>query len=145
MATKVQVVFDCHDEQRMVEFWATALHYRVPDPPEPYLRWSDYWRSFDLPDDEVDDSTNWIEDPDGVGPRVVFLVVPESKVVKNRLHLDLGISGGRDVPMDVRRQRIDAEASRLVAAGATQLRVTDSPHHYAIAMLDPEGNEFDLN
>ena len=145
MATRVQVVFDCHDEQRMVEFWATALHSAVPDPPAPFLRWSDYWRSFDLPDEEVTESTNWIEDPDGVGPRIVFLVVPADKVVKNRLRLDLGVSGGRDDPMDVRRQRVDDEAARLVAAGATQLRVMETTHHHAIAMHDPEGNEFDIN
>ena len=33
----------------------------------------------------------------------------------------------------------------LVAAGATKVRVLEAPNHYAIAMIDPEGNEFDLN
>lgn len=145
MATKIQVAIDCHDEQLLVRFWSAALHYVVPDPPEPFTRWSDYWRSLDLPDEEVTDSTNRIEDPNGVGPRLVFMVVPEDKIVKNRLHLDLAVSGGREVPIDVRRPRVDAEAARLVAAGATQLRVLEATGHYAIAMLDPEGNEFDLN
>ncbi|MGI8993791.1 MAG: VOC family protein [Nocardioidaceae bacterium] len=84
-------------------------------------------------------------DPDGVGPRIVFLEVPEAKVVKNRVHLDLSVSGGHEVPMDKRRERIDAEAGRLVAAGATKLRVLEATGHYAWAMHDPEGNEFDLN
>lgn len=40
-----------------------------------------------------------------------------------------------------------AEAERLVALGATVIRVLSEPldDHYAIAMTDPEGNEFDIN
>jgi hypothetical protein len=63
-----------------------------------------------------------IIDPAGHGPRIWFQVVPEGKTVKNRLHLDIGVSGGRSVPIEVRRQRVDAEAARLAAAGATIVR-----------------------
>jgi Glyoxalase-like domain len=54
-------------------------------------------------------ATTILVDPDGVRPRIWFQPVPKSKVVKNRVHLDLGVSGGRRVP--------------LAAAGATCLRV----------------------
>jgi hypothetical protein len=38
----------------------------------------------------------------------------ESKVVKNRVHLDLGVSGGRTVPVEIRKERVEAEAGRLI-------------------------------
>jgi Glyoxalase-like domain len=36
---------------------------------------------------------------------------------------------------------------QVVAAGATKVRELAGPgvDHYAMAMLDPEGNEFDIN
>jgi len=51
------------------------------------------------------------------------------------------------VDFGVRRERVDAEASRLTALGATSTRVLQQEglDHYAIAMTDPEGNEFDIN
>jgi hypothetical protein len=87
-----------------------------------------------------------IVDPAGRGPRVWFQQVPEPKAVKNRIHLDLGVGGGRDVPLEIRAGRVAAEVERLVAAGAGVLRVTDEPGagQYAVSMRDPEGNEFDV-
>jgi Glyoxalase-like domain len=74
-------------------------------------------------------------------------VVPEPKTVKNRLHLDVRVSGGRAVPIETRRQRVDAEARRLADLGATMVGVLSEEgiDHYAVAMKDPEGNEFDIN
>jgi hypothetical protein len=73
--------------------------------------------------------------------------LPERKAVKNRLHLDLGVSGGRAVPIETRRQRVDAEASRLAGLGGAIVGVLNTAglDHYAVAMKDPEGNEFDIN
>ena len=71
MATRIQVAVDCHDSKLMVDFWATALHYVMPDPPAPFTRWSEYWRSFDLPEEEIDDHPSMVVDPDGVGPRKI--------------------------------------------------------------------------
>jgi hypothetical protein len=55
--------------------------------------------------------------------------------------------GGRDVPLRTRRERVDAEVRRLTELGATAVRVLqqDDLDHYAVAMTDPEGNEFDVN
>jgi hypothetical protein len=40
-----------------------------------------------------------------------------------------------------------AEARRLTGLGATMVRVSaeEGLDHYAVAMTDPEGNEFDIN
>jgi Glyoxalase-like domain len=82
-----------------------------------------------------------------VGPRVWFQPVPEAKVVKNRVHLDLDVGGGRTAPLAERRRRVDAEADRLVAAGATRFRALseEGVDHYGVVMQDPEGNEFCLH
>jgi hypothetical protein len=73
-------------------------------------------------------------------------------VLKNRLHLDVHASGGRSVvdlsvPLAARRERVDAEARRLAALGATITGAleADGLDHYAVGMKDPEGNEFDVN
>lgn len=86
-------------------------------------------------------------DPKGVGPRVWFQRVPEPKTVKNRVHLDLKVGGGRDVPLALRRERVDGEVARLTALGATILYAMDEPNgmdYYAVVLQDPEGNEFCL-
>ncbi len=71
-----------------------------------------------MPEDELGIGADCIIDPGGRGPRIWFQVVPERKAVKNRLHLDVGVSGGRAVPIETRRHRVDAEASRLAGLGA---------------------------
>jgi len=88
-----------------------------------------------------------IVDPVGAGPRIWFQRVPEGKTIKNRLHLDIHAGGGRSVPIETRRERVDAEARRLVGLGATLVRELSEEglDHYAVAMKDPEGNEFDVN
>jgi Glyoxalase-like domain len=147
VATQIQVTIDCADPGRLARFWADALGYRPEEPPDGFASWQVYWVSRGLPPEEVEDGYDSIVDPDGVRPRIWFQPVPEPKVVKNRVHLDLGVSGGRQVPLPTRRRRVDAEAERLVAAGATRLRVLseEAVDHYAVVMADPEGNEFCLN
>lgn len=146
MATGIQVTIDCAEPDRLARFWAEALGYRLEEPPDGFATWQDYWVSRGLPPEEVEDGYDSIVDPDGVGPRIWFQPVPEPKVVKNRVHLDLGV-GGRQVPLARRRPRVDAEADRLVAAGATRLRVLsgEAVDHYGVVMADPEGNEFCLH
>lgn len=147
MAISFQLVIDCADPERMSGFWAAALRYEPEPPPVGFATWDDYWRDVGVPEEELGVGTDCIIDPDHAGPRIWFQVVPESKTVKNRLHLDIGVGGGRAVPMATRKQRIDAEAQRLTGLGATMLRVLEQEglDHYAVAMTDPEGNEFDIN
>jgi hypothetical protein len=144
MSTRIQLVIDCADPALLTRFWATALGYQVPPPPEGFDTWRAYWVKVGVPDDELDDGDDSLVDPDGAGPRIWFQKVPEGKVVKNRLHLDLDASGGRTVPIEVRKERVIAMAERLIAAGATRVRVLSEEglDHYGELLNDPEGNEF---
>ena len=142
-----QITIDCSDPDAMARFWADALGYALEEPPPPHASWKDYWVSVGVPEDEAEGyGYDSIIDPAGVRPRVWFQIVPEPKQGKNRLHFDLLIGGGRGVPLDERRQRVRAEADRVIGLGASELRVMDNAdsNHFAIAMADPEGNEFDI-
>jgi hypothetical protein len=147
MAVTFQLAIDCGDPDRQARFWASALGYEFQPPPDGFATWDDYWRDVGVPEDELGVGVDRIIDPDGHGPRIVFHIVPEGKTIKNRLHLDINASGGRSVPMGIRKQRVDAEAARLAGLGATLIRVLyeEGLDHYAVAMKDPEGNEFDIN
>ncbi|MFI6384401.1 hypothetical protein ACIBKX_33700 [Streptomyces sp. NPDC050658] len=48
-----------------------------------------------------------------------FQQLPEPKVAKNQRHFDDKVGGRRDVPLDVRTQRVDATVEWLVKSGAT--------------------------
>jgi hypothetical protein len=147
MAAQFQLVIDCADPEPLAHFWCAALGYVLEPPPDGYADWDAYRRDLGVPEEELGGGADCIVDPAGHGPRIWFHVVPERKTVKNRLHLDIGVSGGRAVPMETRRQRVDAEAARLAALGATVTGPLDSEglDHYAVGMRDPEGNEFDVN
>jgi len=146
MAISFQVAVDCADPDAMARFWAEALRYELQGPPDGFDSWREYWISHGVPEDELDGGYDSIVDPEGHGPRVWFQQVPEAKSTKNRLHFDVLVGGGRSVALEERRRRVDAESARLVALGATVLHVMDTPEqgHYAIAMADPEHNEFDI-
>ena len=147
MTVRFQLVIDCADPEPLANFWAAALGYELEPPPHGFTSWDAYWRDVGVPEDELGTGADRIVDPDGQGPRIWFQVVPERKAVKNRLHIDIGVGGGRAAPIETRRQRVDAEAARLVDLGAVLVRVleTEGLDHYAVAMNDPEGNEFDVN
>jgi len=146
MTATYQLVIDCADPEPLARFWIAALSYEFEPPPAGYPSWDDYWRSVGVPDDELGAGQDCIVDPAGAGPRIWFQVVPEQKSLKNRLHIDIMVSGGRATPIETRRHLVDAEARRLQALGATLVAVhsPDGLNHYAVAMRDPEGNEFDI-
>jgi len=131
----------------MARFWAEALGYVIAPAPDGFETWDDFYRSIGVPEDELGIGEDVIVDPNGEGPRIWFQVVPEAKSIKNRWHIDVNASGGRGSSLEVRAQLVEAEAERLVALGATRLRTIseEGMDHYAVAMLDPEGNEFDIN
>jgi hypothetical protein len=142
MATKVQVVFDCADPARVALFWQEALHYVSPAPPAPHATWEDFLSAQGVPEEQWNDA-NAVEDPDGEGPRLFFQKVPEGKVAKNRMHLDLNVGGGPSVPLEERRARVDADVARLKGLGATDERgAIEKRGEYWVRMNDPEGNEF---
>lgn len=142
MATRIQLVFDTSDPAAQARFWAEVLHYRLQPPPEGFDSWEAFLRVRGVPEERWNDASA-IVDPDGDGPRIFFQRVPERKAAKNRMHLDLNVSGGHDVPLDERRRRVDAEVVRLRALGATDERgAREQNGEYWVRMNDPEGNEF---
>ena len=90
----VQITFDCHDADLLAEFWALALDYQYEPPPAGFESWEAALEANGIPLPEPG-SIGAVVDPDGVGPRLLFLRVPEGKTVKNRLHLDIR-AGGED-------------------------------------------------
>src|SRR5260221_3090851 len=120
MATPIQVTFDCADPDRLATFWATALGYRKQEPPEGYASWPAFLAAQGIPEDQWNSASALI-DPEGRGARLYFQRVPEPKVVKNPVHLDLTV-GVRHVPLEKDRTRVHAERDRMRAPGATQTR-----------------------
>ena len=147
MPVRFQLVIDCADADRLARFWAAALDYQLAPPPTGFPTWNDYYRDLGLPEEDLAIGEDRISDPQGHGPSIWFHVVADTKTVKNRLHLDIHASGERTDPIEARRQRVDAEASRLADLGATITVVMSQEglDHYAVGMKDPEGNEFDIN
>jgi len=139
---QVQVTFDCAEPERLARFWCEVLGYVVPPPPDGVASW-----------DEVDSALppeqrgSWFAcvDPDGVGPRLFFQRVPEGKVAKNRVHLDVRVVTG--LVGEERLAVLKAESARLVALGAVRgrLLLADEENESCQVMQDIEGNEFCLD
>ena len=79
---------------------------------------------------ESDDTWAWIKGSDSGAVEIGFQRVPESKSVKNRVHVDLHTDDE------------EREAQRIEALGARRLYVSDNPDDIFITLADPEGNEF---
>ena len=153
MSRHIQVTFDAHDPQALASFWRDVLGYVFPAPPgvelpegaDPLAAWDEFLERVGVPKEERN-TRSAIEDPDERGPRVFFQQVPEDKVAKNRVHLDVRAAPG--LQGEERMAALEAECSRLVALGATRVRRYEpeppmSAGH--IVMTDPEGNEFCLD
>jgi Glyoxalase-like domain len=115
MAATFQIAIDCADPDRLVRFWTLALDYVVEPAPAGKATWREYWLSIGVPADELGDGdcADSIIDPAGIGPRIWFQPVPETKAIKNRLHLDIRASGGREEPISERRTKVDAKVAQL--------------------------------
>jgi catechol 2,3-dioxygenase-like lactoylglutathione lyase family enzyme len=153
MSRHIQVTFDAHDPRALSSFWGEVLGYVHPGPPgvdlpegaDPLAAWDDFLARAGVPEDQRN-TRSAIEDPDGNGPRVFFQQVPEDKVAKNRVHLDVRAAPGLEGAE--RMAALEAECERLVALGATRMtRYEPQPPMDAghIVMNDPEGNEFCLD
>ncbi|MGH3612008.1 MAG: VOC family protein [Pseudonocardia sp.] len=104
------VTFDCTHPPALVAFWSGALDRKIDPDPSPYFA------SIGAGDDGA--------------PSWFFIKVPETKTVKNRVHVDLA---AEDRP---------AEIARLVVLGATHVTDKDEWGHSWSVLHDPEGNEF---
>ncbi|MFC0006157.1 VOC family protein [Micromonospora siamensis] len=139
---QVQITFDCADPRRVARFWCAALGYVPPPSPEGFDSWDDY--ELTLPQEQ---RGAWAvaQDPTGAGPRLYFQRVPESKVTKNRLHLDVRVVTG--LVGEERLAVLESESARLEAIGARRVRLmlADEENESCLVMQDVEGNEFCLD
>jgi catechol 2,3-dioxygenase-like lactoylglutathione lyase family enzyme len=106
------VVIDCNDFPRMLAFWSAALGY--------------------VPRDEPEEGWVVLCDPHGAHVNVSLQRVPEPRIGKNRLHLDLYAEDQ------------GAEVQRLLELGATLHARTVEAGDDFVALEDPEGNVFDV-
>jgi hypothetical protein len=147
MATSIQITIDCTDPGLLSRFWQAALHYVEASPPDGSGSWVDYWRGRGMSEEELveiaEEGYDKITDPDGAGHAIWFQPVPEGKVVKNRVHIDINLTG-RTQPLEERKQLVDNEIRRLEALGAHGARANffEGMDYYGVTLLDPEGNEF---
>ncbi|MER5740662.1 MULTISPECIES: VOC family protein [unclassified Streptomyces] len=138
---KVQITFDCAEPERVARFWRAVLGYDAPPAPEGFDSWDEFDRG--TPGRR---GADWAAIPPvGDEPRLFFQRVPEGKVAKNRVHLD--VRAGTGLVGDERLAVLEAECARLVALGAThdQTLYADEENESCIAMRDIEGNEFCLD
>lgn len=103
------VTIDCANPQRLAEFWTAALGLEV------LVDYGEYMV---------------LGTPGSDGVSIGLQQVPEPRVGKNRLHLDL-----RGEPRAV-------AAERLVALGATLVEEHEMPGLSWTVLTDPEGNMF---
>lgn len=141
MGRAFQVTFDAADPAALSRFWAAALEYELQPPPEGFDTWERFLEAQRVPEERWN-SASALVDPEGDGPRIYFQRVPEGKTAKNRVHLDVAVTGGPSQPADERRGLQDAERDRLVALGATEVGPVEEMGGRWIVMRDPEGNEF---
>jgi hypothetical protein len=141
MALQVQIAIDCHDPAALAAFWAEALGYQLQDPPEGFASWPEALAAWGVPEERWN-SASAVVDPAGAGPRVYFQQVPEGKVAKNRLHLDLRVSDGPGIPVETKLAQVLPTVERLETLGATLVDTVYEEGSVWVVMQDPEGNEF---
>jgi predicted enzyme related to lactoylglutathione lyase len=137
MSAKVQVTFDAGDPHRLAAWWAELMGYEVEDHHD---RVAGLLADGTVTEEQVvrvDGRLYFAEataasDPAGGGPRLFFQKVPEAKVAKNRVHLDVAVAG----------DDLEGTVERQVARGATFVGYGSHPGVRWAVMQDPEGNEF---
>jgi hypothetical protein len=123
MATIRDIVFDSAHPASTARFWAAALDgYAIAPYDEEELA---RLRANGIDDPEDDPNVLVVPGSTG-GPRLFAQLVPEPKIAKNRVHLDLSASD------------VDDEIRRLVELGARVVAVRER----WTQMADPDGNEF---
>src|SRR5205814_4472333 len=95
------------------EVLVPSAHYKVQDPPAGFATWEAALRAWHVPEEEWH-STSAIVDPEGRGPRSLFQLMDTPKPGKNRLHLDLNVSGGSAVSPKTPKSQGAQEGWRLL-------------------------------
>ena len=110
------VTFDCANPRSLAQFWSAATDYVLVEERDDFAR---------------------LKAPDQRGPRhLLFFAVPEPKLAKNRMHIDLA------------SREPESEIERLIGLGASLVDDETEPRWRTgngtrwVVMRDPEGNEF---
>jgi hypothetical protein len=120
----IEIIIDAHDPAALAAFWAEVLGYHVVDTEDGVVELGP-WPA--VPDDWREQLRSGVQPP-----TLVFVPVPESKAVKNRLHIDVS-------PTD---RTTAEEVERLLALGATRAEVGQRGDESWTVLADPEDNEF---
>lgn len=133
------VTFYANDPGALSHFWADVFGYPHSDWDEPL---KSQLLASGLSEDDLE-KRGLAEDPEGKGPRFFFHHADGRKQGRNRIHLDIAVERERGD-----EAALDAEKDRLVALGATVVRLVEQtwgpwPERYW-QLQDPEGNEFCL-
>jgi hypothetical protein len=140
MPRHVQITFDAHDPHALAAWWAERLGIDVEtnsEMVEGLLAQGVITEEMVV---RIDGATHFADavaatDPTGTVPRMFFQRVPEAKVAKNRMHLDI----------HVEPDELDDEVAAWTAVGASLVEFGSHPGHRWAVMRDPEGNEFCLH
>lgn len=137
---RTQVTFDCADPHAQATFWAQVFGSTVEDHSALVDQLVADGRLSAEDRIVVDGRSAFREvaachDPAGVEPRLFFQLVPEAKVAKNRVHLDV----------HVEPEHKTAEVERLVGLGARLVETHRDRGPTTHVLRDPEGNEFCLH
>lgn len=134
-----QITIDCAEPHELADWWAAALGWDVEPQDEAFIMsMIDQGLASEADTTRHGGNLVWKEAAaidatlDGATRRVLFQLVPEPKMVKNRLHLDVRVG----------HERVGAERARLEAMGAVFLHDGRQGPHTWVTMADPEGNEF---
>lgn len=141
MTYNIQIVVDAARPHELADWWAETLEWIVEPQDEAFIRsMIDQGFATEAETTQHRGALVWREavaihpdtEPAPDRLRILFQMVPETKTVKNRIHLDLRPPEG------------DPEAirQRLVERGATILHTGQQGPHTWVTMADPEGNEF---
>ncbi len=139
MVAGIHVVFDCADPDRLARFWMVALDgYDFPTgPPEGFDSWESWADAQGIPEDQRNTGRTLV-DKVSSRPDIFFLRVPETKTVKNRVHLDVKVGVG--LSAEERMACIRAKVAELLGHGAAVAEEFESDS--LVVLRDPEGNEF---
>ncbi|MFL6156552.1 MAG: VOC family protein [Marmoricola sp.] len=141
---QIQVTFDCAEPEQLALFWCAVLGYVVPPPPDGFATWAEADAAAGVPPERIGSDAACV-DPTGAGPRLYFQRVPEGKVAKNRVHLD--VRAGLGLVGEERLAVLEAECARLLPLGARKVRLmlADEDNESCLGRTAPEGNEFCLD
>ncbi|MGH9024861.1 MAG: VOC family protein, partial [Acidimicrobiia bacterium] len=103
------VTFDCEDPAKLAGFWSAVTGYEVTTAFDGFAE---------------------LRGDGSVGPRFMFMKVPEQRAAKNRMHIDLDTAD------------LDNDVERVLGLGATLVGRYDEYGITWATFHDPEGNEF---